>query len=652
MNNNNQNEEKQKIKKNKDNVNNKTNNKKQTAKKDVSKIDNKETTVSKNTKNTSVKKQTINKDEQKKSSNLQGSKKDNSKRAGNKNQSVKENDEKTNKQAKKNNTEKTNSTKKNMKIDNQKTSTKNQASKKKTGEINGKKSTEKKITRKVDNNKKTKKENNKKIENKNQTPKKDIKETSNTKRTVNKDNPKVNKSKTKANNNVKNTNTSRPSINDSIQRLNNSKQKMSSDIQRVYLENQKIKEEKRIIEEESKKVKHLKLIVNIAMIILIILMFIFFVYPGILIKNIRNSNNSQLAQNSINEHQNDHVEQLDETVNNIKFTDIAIATEGDLNLIIGKYKNETWEEILKVDNETNVLGTYKNKVYYYNSKGLSYIDLTKEEYEETEWIKYKQYKISDTGELGNLSISKATMIDDTIYFEYSIGAGGTLPTDGILSITTNSKSFDNAIQLISDVDKGNWQVDANNKLIYYIQFGRGKSGTLYQYDLTTNQNEKVFDNVESFKIYENKILYYILNNSVTSTETGIYPATYDLYLYNIDNKENKLIYVSSLSNINSGNLWSFAEYYNDDVYYKDGTKIIKYNNGEKNTIYTYSSNHGGDYLYGFYFIDKNIIELVIQNGNKKYLVNGNISDKPAGISTINVKMKDGTKKEFRVDKVK
>ena len=53
-----------------------------------------------------------------------------------------------------------------------------------------------------------------------------------------------------------------------------------------------------------------------------------------------------------------------------------------------------------------------------------------------------------------------------------------------------------------------------------------------------------------------------------------------------------------------------------------------------------------------YFIDKNIIELVIQNGNKKYLVNGNISDKPDGISTINVKMKDGTKKEFRVDKVK
>ena len=631
MNNNNQNEEKQKIKENKDSVKNETNNKKKTAKKDVSKLDNKKTNVSNDVKNTKSKKQTINKNEEKKN--------------------AKENNEKTDKQIKKNTTEKTNSKKKNVKTDNQRASTKNQASKKKYGEINEKKLTEKKTTKKADNNKKTEKEDNKKIETKNQTLKKDIKETSNTKRTVNKDNKKVNKSKPKANNNVKKTNTNRPSINDSIQRLNNSRQKMSSDIQRVYQENQKIKEEKRIIEEESKKVKHLKLIVNIVMIILIILIFIFFVYPGILIKNIRNSNNSQLAQNSINEYQNDHVEQLDETIN-IKFTDIATATEGDLNLIIGKDKNGTWEEILKVDNETNVLGTYKNKVYYYNSKGLSYIDLTKEEYEETEWIKYKQYKISDTGELGNLSISKATMIDDTIYFEYSIGAGGTLPTDGILSITTNSKSFDNATQLISDVDKGNWQVDANNKLIYYIQFGRGKSGTLYQYDLTTNQNEKVFDNVESFKIYENKILYYILNNSVTSTETGIYPATYDLYLYNIDNKENKLIYVSSLSNINSGNLWSFAEYYNDDVYYKDGTKIIKYNNGEKNTIYTYSSNHGGDYLYGFYFIDKNIIELVIQNGNKKYLVNGNISDKPDGISTINVKMKDGTKKEFRVDKVK
>lgn len=631
MNNNNQNEEKQKIKENKDSVKNETNNKKKTAKKDVSKLDNVKTNVSNDVKNTKSKKQTINKNEEKKN--------------------AKENNEKTDKQIKKNTTEKTNSKKKNVKTDNQRASTKNQASKKKYGEINEKKLTEKKTTKKADNNKKTEKEDNKKIETKNQTLKKDIKETSNTKRTVNKDNKKVNKSKPKANNNVKKTNTNRPSINDSIQRLNNSRQKMSSDIQRVYQENQKIKEEKRIIEEESKKVKHLKLIVNIVMIILIILIFIFFVYPGILIKNIRNSKNSQLAQNSINEYQNNHVEQLDETVD-IKFTDIATANEGDVIFIIGKDKNGTWEEILRADNETNVLGTYKNKVYYYNSNGLSYIDLTKEEYEETEWIKYKQYKISDTGELGNLGISKATMIDDTIYFEYTIGAGGTLPTDGILSITTNSKSFDNAIQLIADVDKGKWQVDTNNKLIYYIQFEQGKSGPLYKYDLATKQKEKIFDNVESFKIYENKILYYILNNSVTSTETGIYPATYDLYLYNMDNKENKLIYVSSVSNINSGNLWSFAEYYNDDVYYKDENKIIKYNNGEKNIIYTYSSNHGGDYLYGFYFIDKNIVELVIQNGNKKYLVNGNISDRPSGISTINVRMKDGTKKEFRVDKVK
>ena len=54
-----------------------------------------------------------------------------------------------------------------------------------------------------------------------------------------------------------------------------------------------------------------------------------------------------------------------------------------------------------------------------------------------------------------------------------------------------------------------------------IQFEQGKSGSLYKYDLATKQKEKIFDNVESFKIYENKILYYILNNSVTSTETGI-----------------------------------------------------------------------------------------------------------------------------------
>lgn len=415
-------------------------------------------------------------------------------------------------------------------------------------------------------------------------------------------------------------------------------------------ENKKINDEKRIIEEETKKIKKLKLIVNIIMVLLIILIIVLFVYPGILLKNIKNSKNNHLAQNSINEFQKNNESQEDEE-KETKFTDIAITINENKKTIIAKSKEDIWEELINIEKDVEVLGVFKNKMYYYDDKGISFIDLAKEEYESKELIKYKKYKISDNGKLENLNISKGVMIDNIIYFEYSLNAGGTLSTDGILSIDINSKSFDNAVQIISNAKSGNWQIDTKNKLIYYSKSDDNSEKSVYKYNIETKQNEKILENIEDFKLYENKILYYTLNKLATSTATGIYPATYDLYLYNIDNHERNLIYMSSISNVNSGNLEYFAEYHNNDVYYKDGNKIVQYNNGEKNVIYTYSSKHGGDYFYGFSFIDKNVIELVIQNGNKKYLVNGNVYDSLTGIEKTNFKLKDGTVKSYIVEKM-
>ena len=281
--------------------------------------------------------------------------------------------------------------------------------------------------------------------------------------------------------------------------------------------------------------------------------------------------------------------------------------------------------------------------------------MTNSQFAETKWLDYKEYQPYDNGGMEKLAVSKATMIDDTIYFEYNTSAGGVDSTDGIQTIKINDNSIDDAKQFIAKADMGKWEIDTDNKILYFIEFQHSTAGTLYKYNLTTNEQSKIFDKVESFDVCSNKILYYIFNQTTTPNANGYYPATHDLYLYDINTEENK--FITSTSFVNSGNLWSFAEYHNNDVYYKSGDNIIKYNIGKNDIIYTYSSKDGGKSIqgdsgfYGFYFVDTNIIELVLQMADNKYLVDGKVVSSPTGISTITVKMIDGSTKTFTAENV-
>ena len=188
-----------------------------------------------------------------------------------------------------------------------------------------------------------------------------------------------------------------------------------------------LEEDRKALEKDLKKY-HIGLIINITIIIIIFILIVLFFKPGILKKD----NNINYDQQSVE--LNTAIEE--EFVNKIYFSEFKIVKDNSNSYIIGK-ENDSWKEILKVSDKTNILGTYKNNLYYYDEDGLAYIDFESETYKRTEWLKYKQYKVSETGKVGKLNISKASMIDDIIYFKYNLNTSGSSSTNGILSINVN-----------------------------------------------------------------------------------------------------------------------------------------------------------------------------------------------------------------------
>ena len=387
--------------------------------------------------------------------------------------------------------------------------------------------------------------------------------------------------------------------------------------------------------------------------------------------NITEQNSSIINTENNNEIENNKI---------IAYKEFAVAkSDGETTqYIIAKDQNNNWNEIFEEDQGIIICGQYNNKLYFTDEEGFKYIDLTNPKFIATKWIDYEKVQIYDNGELENRGVVKAVMVDDIIYFEYNGSGGGTEPTDGIQTIRITDTSLDNAKQFISNVDFTQWEIDCNNKQLYYIEWRtfslngethNDLAHSLFKYDLSTGKQDVIIEgisqsisqdsykriiqqSVNHFKLYNDKILCLVYNQSTEPDGTGHYPVTYSLHLYDINSKEDKIVHVNpSQSGSNSGGLWSYAEYHNNDVYYKSGDSIVKYNNGKNDVIYTYSPNDGGEYFYGFYFIDNNIIDLVLQNAKDKYLIDGKVVSNPTGISTIIVNMIDGSTKTFTVNNI-
>lgn len=372
------------------------------------------------------------------------------------------------------------------------------------------------------------------------------------------------------------------------------------------------------------------------------------------------------------------VENIQSINNSGQFTEFKILRPKDYNVpypnrdenskysIIAKNINNEWTELIK-GSPSVIIGTYANKLYYtVDEVGILYIDLTKTPYTAIKWIEFEDCEIYDDV-MAKLHIGKARMIEDTIYFEYFMSLTG-----GIHSIKVTDNSIDDAIQVIPDVNFHDWEIDIENKKLYYKDWKTGYlpngvgyndlAHSLIRYDLETGKKDVIIEGiikinetsfriqqaVEDFELYGNNILCVVSHAPDEQDANGNW--SYGLNLYNGNTMKGKLICTFDRNLDLPG---KYVKYYNNDVYYQARKSIIKFNNGKNDVIFTYTPTKEDEYLDGFSFVDNNIIELNLENSSKKYVVNGklesNVELKPE--STYSVKMLDGTIQEITSDRI-
>ena len=317
-----------------------------------------------------------------------------------------------------------------------------------------------------------------------------------------------------------------------------------------------------------------------------------------------------------------------EKLNNIKCGTIS---EGIMEptYIVAKDENGQWFELT---NGTGItyLDEADNKVYYSDGYTIKYIDINDPELKENTLFEFNKWYNEEYGYEEVSCVYDAVVIGNTMYFNFNAFGGGDDPsctTDGLMKIELNASSIDEAEQLIPVCDLGSWEYSEKENAFYYRDGSeRSIYETLYRYDLSTGESTKIMESVNSFEIEDDQMLLL--------TEGG-------LKLMDLNTGDIQIVSPDSYSP-RTGTLWSYAELENGDVYFSQGQNIVRYNNGNNILVCEVASSN----FYGFECVENDIIRIIYDDYSEKYYVNGEYLEDLHGIADVQVRLKDGTTKDF------
>ena len=358
-----------------------------------------------------------------------------------------------------------------------------------------------------------------------------------------------------------------------------------------------------------KKNKQKKIILILAVIISVILLFCGLIYI---------SNNNIYLNKEYN-------------VENIK-DDFIIEHENKYSIITDKKTNEAYiikinenngfEELIKTQANPHILGIYNNRLYYSDDEELAYIELNNKSYNKINCISFKNARdeyLTGYPDFEISSVGQGFILNKNVYF-----TDGATPSSNLYKIDINETDLKNSVTVIDDaISFGKWNIDLKNEFVYYAKYNENYSIDIYKYNINTNKKEKIIEKLDSFE-FNNSYILYVKENENNK-----------LYLYNIKDKSNKLI----CETFRYSPTVSRALFYNDDIYYINQTRLIKYNSGSNNIVYSEDTEE----MYGINAIDKNIIEIIYLSGKTKYLVDGKITNEQPSISVL---MKNEQLKKF------
>lgn len=341
-----------------------------------------------------------------------------------------------------------------------------------------------------------------------------------------------------------------------------------------------------------------------------------------------------------------------------------VLTKGNNNYLVVK-KNDKWYEIANNYSEDNtgfqILGAYKDKLYYVDLKGIKYVDLNDES------LKINDYSMKDKIFVDN--VYKAYFSDNTLFVEVDDNPDANVDesektTYSIISYDLNSNYINiNGKKLFSIKDDPvNFYV-VNNKLIYLYDY-KNDEYKLKSYELESEKTSTIMENICNMDIYKNYLIVTKINpidNDEKCSLHYFYDVGKDKEIY-LTNKELHAVVGDNLYFQDNDKIYEFSEksekvkfisngkmnYSTDILYYLNDNKIYKYENNKSSLVYT------GDDKYkirGFNIENDSNHEViyVYTRADSYAIVDGkkqDMDDIQKSYLKYKVNMKDGSVKTF------
>lgn len=269
----------------------------------------------------------------------------------------------------------------------------------------------------------------------------------------------------------------------------------------------------------------------------------------------------------------------------------------------------------------HLYGLYENKLYFSDSQGLAYIDISSSSPTRIAWIDFP--KLND---YFAYKIGGGVILNDKLYFNYRLNWNNDEKNDGLLCLSLSATSMDQAVQLDSSISR--WIFDKHDNTFICLITGKDKYYQhICKYDASTNTKTLLIEDVGMYFRYldDNGIILYSPLNE------------FKVNMYNLKTKQDKTIIPNTSVGNKHGNPICSIEYFDNDFYYINQDKIVKHNNGKNDVIFTIPEYFG---RFTFKHIDENTIVINHYDNPPQYIVNGELKNELPDNYMISVKISD------------
>lgn len=279
-----------------------------------------------------------------------------------------------------------------------------------------------------------------------------------------------------------------------------------------------------------------------------------------------------------------------------------VLTKGKRKYLVVK-KNDKWYEVDYAYSEDNVgfqvIGAYKDILYYVDSKGIKYVDLNSEK------LKPAEYAVNDMCDVD--SFYAAYFDKDTLYVEvlnnsYDANTEDEKTAYSIISYDLNKSYITAKGKSLINIEDGPISFYVIDEKVFYLYDYNNGLYKLKQYAIENDKTSIVTSDVCDMDIYKDHLIVTKINPIDENESCSLH---YFINAYNgkdifVSNKEFHSVMGDVLYFQDSNKIYEFVDetgkisfisngrmdFNQDTLYYLNKNKVYKYENGKSVILYT------------------------------------------------------------------